>query len=87
VNAGVTIIQSVLAAGAVLALFRAVRGPNIIDRAIALDVVLLLLAGGLAAQEARAGTELFLPVIVVVALVGFAGTIIVARFIEWRDTE
>lgn len=82
----VTIVQVVLAAGAVPALVRAVRGPNLVDRIVALDLILLLLAGGFAAHGARTGSELLVPVLVVVALVAFAGTVLVARFVEWRDS-
>ena len=81
----VTIAQLALAAAAMLAMGRAVRGPTLADRIVALDLVLLLLAGGVAAHGARSGTELFVPALIVVALVAFAGTIVVARFIEWRD--
>jgi multicomponent Na+:H+ antiporter subunit F len=82
-----TIAQLALGAAALLALVRAVRGPTLADLIIALDLVLLLLAGGVAAHGARTGTELFVPLLIVVALVAFAGTVIVARFIEWRDTK
>ena len=85
-TAVVTAVQVLLGVGAALALFRAVRGPNLVDRIVALDLVLLLLAGGLAAHGARAGSELFVGAAIVVALVAFAGTVLVARFIEWRDT-
>ena len=81
----VTAVQVLLGVGAALALMRAVRGPNLVDRIVALDLVLLLLAGGLAAHGARTGSELYVAVLIVVALVAFAGTVIVARFIEWRD--
>ena len=81
----ITMTQLALAAAAMLALVRAVRGPTLADRIVALDLVLLLLAGGIAAHGARTGTELFVPVLVVVALVAFAGTVLVARFVEWRD--
>ena len=81
----ITVIQIFLAAASALALIRAARGPTLADRIIALDLVLLLLGGGIAAQGARSGTELFVAVLVVFALVAFAGTIFVARFIEWRD--
>lgn len=80
-----TSIQVLLAAAALLALVRAVRGPNLVDRIVALDLVLLLVAAGLAAQGARTGSELFIAALIVVALVAFAGTVLVARFIEWRD--
>lgn len=83
----ITIAQMALAAGALLAMARAVRGPTLADRIVALDLILLLLAGGVAAHGARTGTELFVPALIVVALVAFAGTVIVARFIEWRDIQ
>jgi multicomponent Na+:H+ antiporter subunit F len=83
----VTVVQVMLGIGAVLALVRAVRGPNLADRIVALDLVLLLLAGGLAAHGARTGSELYVSVLIVVALVAFAGTVLVARFIEWRDAS
>lgn len=78
-------IQGVLAAGAGLALWRAVRGPEIVDRIVALDLILLLLSGAIAAHGARSGNEDFVPVVITVALVAFAGTVLVARFVEWRD--
>ncbi|MDX2343167.1 MAG: monovalent cation/H+ antiporter complex subunit F [Acidimicrobiia bacterium] len=80
-----TVVQLMLGIGAGLALMRAVRGPNLVDRIVALDLVLLLLAGGLAAHGARTGSELYVSVLIVVALVAFAGTVLVARFIQWRD--
>jgi len=83
----VTVVQVMLGIGALLALARAVRGPNLVDRIVALDLVLLLLAGGVAAHGARAGSELYVAVLIAVALVAFTGTVIVARFIEWRDAS
>ena len=79
-------VQLALAAAALVALTRAIRGPSLADRIIAVDLVLLLLAGGIAVQSVREGSEFFMPALIVVALVAFAGTIIVSRFIEWRDT-
>lgn len=83
----VTVVQAMLGIGALLALARAVRGPNLVDRIVALDLVLLLLAGGVAAHGARTGSELYVAVLIAVALVAFTGTVIVARFIEWRDAS
>lgn len=86
-DAVVTVAQLALSAAAFFALVRAVRGPTLADRIIALDLVLLLLAGGVAAHGARTDTELFVPLLIVVALVAFTGTLVVARFIEWRDSK
>jgi multicomponent Na+:H+ antiporter subunit F len=80
----VTSVQIVLALGALLALVRAIRGPSLADRIVALDLVLLLLAGGLAAEGAREDSEAFTPVLIVAALIAFAGTVLVARYTEWR---
>ena len=82
-----TVIEVVLGLGGVIALTRVLRGPTLADRIIALDLVLLLLAGGLAVESARSGTTVFTAVLMVVALVAFTGTVLVARFIEWRHTE
>lgn len=83
----VTAIQVALGLGAIVALARGVRGPELVDRIVALDAVLLMLAGGVAVEAARSGREDLVGVLVVVALVAFTGTVLVARFIEWRDTE
>lgn len=83
----ITVIQGILGAGALLSLIRAIKGPELADRIVALDLLLTLLAGGIAAQAARAGSELFAPLLIVVALMAFVGTVLVARFIEWRDVR
>lgn len=78
--------QIALGVAALIALYRGVKGPNLSDRMVALDLILVLLAGAVALQAARARSELFAPLLIVVALMAFVGTILVARFIEWRDT-
>jgi multicomponent Na+:H+ antiporter subunit F len=83
----VTAVQVLLGLGAIVALVRGVRGPQLVDRMVALDVVLLLLAGSAAVAAARGGRQDLVPVVIVVALVAFASTVLVARFIEWRDVD
>jgi multicomponent Na+:H+ antiporter subunit F len=51
---------------------------------IAADLLLTMFIMGIAVQAARTGDGLYLPVMIVVALVGFLGTSIVARLIEKR---
>ncbi|MEJ5946082.1 monovalent cation/H+ antiporter complex subunit F [Pseudokineococcus basanitobsidens] len=77
---------AVLVAGAALlvaalcVLVRAVVGPTVLDRVVALDalVVVLVAAFGLEAVARRDAT--LLPILVVLALVGFVGSVSVARF-------
>lgn len=78
--------QAVLAVSAIVALVRALVGPTITDRIIAVDLVLLMLAGGVGIQAARDAEPLTATVAVVVALLAFAGTVLVARYIEWQET-
>lgn len=79
-------VQVVLGIAGLATLIRIVRGPQLADRMIALDLLLLLLAGGIA-TAGHPEEDLLVPVLIVVTLIAFAGTIIVARFIEWRDAE
>ena len=73
-----------LALAAVLAVLRLVRGPSVPDRVVALDNLLLVVVGGIATGAAATGDGAFLAVLVAVALLGFVGTVTVARFVERR---
>jgi multicomponent Na+:H+ antiporter subunit F len=85
VTSVVTVCLGVLAVAAILTLLRAVRpGVSLADRVVALDVFLTIIVTGIAVAAIRAGSALFLDVLVVVSLLGFVATITVARFIERR---
>jgi multicomponent Na+:H+ antiporter subunit F len=86
-DAFVTVAQITLGLAALLAVARAIKGPAIVDRIVAVDLILLLLAAGVGAEAARAGSEVYSAIAIVVALVAFVGTVLVARFVEWRDVE
>ncbi len=68
----------------VLCLIRLVRGPSLADRIVALDALLIVIVSGIAVDAARTGDGTYLDVLVVAALLGFVGTVNVARFIERR---
>ena len=79
----VTVCLGVLAVAAILTLLRAVQpGMSLADRVVALDVFLTIIVTGIAVAAIRAGSAVFLDMIVVVSLLGFVATITVARFIE-----
>ena len=69
---------------ALLTLTRLVRGPSVPDRIVSLDVLLQLVVGGIAVSAAVTGDGDFLAVLVAVSLLGFVGTVTVARFVERR---
>jgi multisubunit Na+/H+ antiporter MnhF subunit len=73
-----------LSVAAMCVLVRLVRGPSLADRVVATDLLLTLLVMGSAVLSAREGRGAYLEVMLVVAVVGFLGTSMVARFIERR---
>ncbi|NTW41293.1 MAG: pH regulation protein F [Cellulomonadaceae bacterium] len=76
----VVVCALLLAAGLVLALVRAERGPTMLDRTVALDTitVIIVCAGALeAAWTRRVDT---VPILAVLSLVGFVGSVTIARF-------
>jgi multisubunit Na+/H+ antiporter MnhF subunit len=74
-------VAILLAAGAGF-VFRLLRGPTLADRVMGIDGLVLAGMAGIAIHAVRTGSGAFLPVLVVLTLVGFVGTAIVARFIE-----
>jgi multicomponent Na+:H+ antiporter subunit F len=79
-----TIALAGLFLAAALCLARLVRGSSVADRIVALDALLLVSVSGVAVLAVRQSTAVFLPVLVVAALIAFVGTITVARFIDER---
>lgn len=74
----------VLVIAGALFMFRLLKGPTLADRVNALNGLLVVGTIGIAAHAMDTGRGAFLPVLVVVALVGFVGNAMVARFIEGR---
>lgn len=75
-------ILAVLGLSFVLFVWRLVVGPTLPDRVIALDGMLVVGVSAIIVQAMDTGDGAFLPVAVVLTLVGFIGTSVVARFIE-----
>ena len=76
-----------LAVAAALCLVRLVAGPTVPDRIVALDALLLIVVSGIAVGAAAERDGSFLAVLVAVALLGFVGTVTVARFVEQRGAS
>ncbi|GIJ00091.1 multicomponent Na+:H+ antiporter subunit F [Sediminihabitans luteus] len=77
----VAIVCAVLVAtGGVLALVRVERGPSMLDRTIGLDVFTATLVGVIAVEAAFSRRAETIPILVVLSLVGFVGSVAIARF-------
>ena len=79
-----TIAYTGLAIAAALCVLRLVRGSSVADRIVALDLLLVITVSGIAVTAVSTGSGVFLDVLVVTALLGFVGTVTVARFMERR---
>ncbi len=82
-NAVTAVAFAGLVLSALLCLARLARGPSLADRVVALDALVLVVVSGVGVHAVRTGDGTYLDVLVVVALLGFVGTVTVARFIEW----
>ncbi len=76
-----------LSIAAVLCVVRLVAGPTVPDRIVALDALLYVVVSGIAVAAAASRDGSFLAVLVAVALLGFVGTVTVARFVERRGSS
>ncbi|KQR39924.1 MULTISPECIES: monovalent cation/H+ antiporter complex subunit F [Microbacterium] len=78
-------IMVVFGLAAILTIIRIVRGPSILDRAVASDVLLTEVMCVLGAEMAINGHTRNIPVLLIIAAVGVFGSISVARFVARRD--
>lgn len=76
----ITVCATMLVVGGGLAVLRAVRGPTMLDRTIALDIVTSCMIGGIAVEAAWSRRIDTVPILAVLALVGFIGSVTIARF-------
>ncbi|MGV0153425.1 monovalent cation/H+ antiporter complex subunit F [Rhodococcus qingshengii] len=70
----------ILLIAAVLTTFRLLDGPSSLDRLVALDTIIAVSMCGLAVWAAYSEDTTIVPAIVALALVGFIGSVSVARF-------
>ena len=80
----ITISFVALAVAGALFAARLYLGPTLADRATALNGLLTAGAAAVVVHAVDTDSDVFLPVVVVLALVGFVGTAMIARFIEGR---
>ncbi len=71
----------VIIAGMGICIFRLLRGPHLADRALAVDVVALQLVGLVIVQTLWYQSLVLFDGILVLSLLGFAGTVAMAQYI------
>lgn len=81
-----TIAYVLLAVAAALFMVRMLIGPNIADRVIAIDGLLATILAGVMVNASSTGSSISIDTVLVVALLGFVGTSVLARYIEQRGS-
>ncbi len=84
-NIAFVLVTALLSVGALCALIRVVRGPSILDRMIASDVLLTTLLLAVGAEMVHSGHTRTLPVLLVLATTAIFATVTVARYVAWRE--
>jgi multicomponent Na+:H+ antiporter subunit F len=79
------ICAAMLAVAAVCVVVRMTIGPTILDRAVALDVLVAIGICALAIEAAHNRHTFTLPILLVLTLLGFVGSVSVARFTKGSD--
>lgn len=84
-NPLMVLVLVVFGVAASLCVIRIVRGPSILDRTVASDVLLTEVMCVLGADMAINGHTRNIPVMLIIAAVGVFASIAVARFVARRD--
>jgi multisubunit Na+/H+ antiporter MnhF subunit len=72
----------VIGVGVVLCALRILKGPSLFDRVMAFDCLALNLVGAILLISIHFRTPYFMDVVLVVALLGFLGTVSLAAYLE-----
>src|SRR5699024_11164048 len=75
-----------LAASLIIALYRIVRGPSIFERMVGTGVVLASIMCGLVGCMSLSDRADLLPVLIVLAMLGFIGSVSVSRYVSKSDS-
>ena len=75
------VLYALIGGGALLALVRLTLGPSLLDRVVATDTLLVIISASLAVHAALERDPTVVPVLVVVSLLAFVGSVSIARYV------
>jgi len=84
-NVVLVLCGGILGVAALLLVTRIALGPTMLDRVVALDVLVAVVICGLALEAAVHRHTTTLPILVVLSLLGFIGSVSIARFTPGSD--
>jgi multicomponent Na+:H+ antiporter subunit F len=77
----------ILALALLIAFVRLVNGPTLADRIVATDLVGMLVVGLIVVLAGSSGVRATLDAAIVIALIGFLGTVAYATYVERGDPQ
>jgi multicomponent Na+:H+ antiporter subunit F len=78
------VMLTLVAAAIVIAFVRLLRGPSLLDRVTAVDILAAHAVVFLAVLSVGGGNPVYLDIAIILALVSFVGTVAFTRYVEWR---
>jgi multicomponent Na+:H+ antiporter subunit F len=81
------ITLTTLGVALLIAFIRLVKGPTLPDRIVAMDLFGVLVVGVIVVLAGSSGVRATLDAAIVIALVGFLGTVAYATYVERGDPE
>ena len=81
------ITLATLAVALLIAFIRLVRGPTLPDRIVAMDLFGMLVVGIIVVLAGWSGVRATLDAAIVIALIGFLGTVAYATYVERGDPQ
>ncbi len=81
------VILPILAISVMLVFIRLLKGPAVVDRVIALDLIITIGIGIITVYSIRTDQKVLLDVAIILALIAFLGTIAFAYYIEKQQDD
>jgi multicomponent Na+:H+ antiporter subunit F len=82
-----TFVLATLGVALLIAVLRLMKGPTLPDRIVAMDLVGVLVVGLIVVLAASTGVRATLDAAIVIALIGFVGTVAYATYVERERPE
>ncbi|PVH26115.1 MULTISPECIES: monovalent cation/H+ antiporter complex subunit F [Sphingobacterium] len=81
------VILPILTLSVLLVFIRIAKGPSVVDRVVALDVMITIGIGIITIYSIRQNQEVLLDVAIILALIAFLGTIAFSYYIEKQKDD
>jgi len=82
-----TLASSLLGLSLLLCFIRLVRGPSVVDRVAALDLMAVIFSAAVAVYAVSANQPIYYDFVLVLSIFAFFGTVAVGRFVERGDVQ